>query len=139
VSSRALFPVTVHLFFFRENQILLLRRFNTGFGDGQYSVPAGHLDGGETVIAAARREVGVRIEPKHIHYSSVMHRMEGDERVDFFVNIQKWEGELVNAEPHKCDEIRWTNIEDLPDNTIPYIRRALQNHKDGIKFDEFGW
>jgi hypothetical protein len=90
-------------------------------------------------LSLPRGEVGVRIEPKHIHYSSVMHRMEGDERVDFFVNIQKWEGELVNAEPHKCDEIRWTNIEDLPDNTIPYIRRALQNHKDGIKFDEFGW
>jgi 8-oxo-dGTP pyrophosphatase MutT (NUDIX family) len=143
MSPRALFPVTVHLFFFRGNQILLIRRYNTGFADGQYSVPAGHLDGRETVFAAAAREaqeeVGVRIEPEHIHYSSVMHRMEGEERVDFFVNTQKWEGEPVNAEPHKCDEIRWTNLEELPDNTIPYIRRALQNHKDGIKFDEYGW
>ena len=143
MTQRVLFPVTVHLFFFRENQILLMRRFNTGFADGQYSVPAGHLDGGETVINAAAREaqeeVGVQIEPEHIHYSSVMHRREGDERVDFFVHIQQWDGELVNAEPHKCDDIRWTNIDHLPENTIPYIRRALQNHREGIKFDEFGW
>ena len=139
---RTRFPVTVHLFFFRENQILLIRRFNTGFRDGEYSVPAGHLDGGETVIAAARREaqeeVAVQIEPEDIQYSNVMHRMEGDERVDYFVHVTKWDGEPVNAEPNKCDDILWANVEDLPANTIPYIRRALHNHRTGIKFDEYG-
>src|ERR1051325_117384 len=81
---RAKFPVTVHLFFFREDQILLIRRFNTGFADGQYSVPAGHLDGGETVIAAARREAqeegAAQIEPVAIRYSSVLHRIGGGGR-----------------------------------------------------------
>lgn len=143
MNQRATFPVTVHLFFFRENQVLMIRRFNTGFADGQYSVPAGHLDGGETVVAAAMREaleeVGVRMEPQNLQYASVMHRLDGDERVDFFVHVQKWEGEPVNAEPEKCDDIRWASVDDLPANTIPYIRRALRNHRDGIKFDEFGW
>lgn len=143
MTQRATFPTTVHLFFIRENQILLIRRYNTGFADGQYSVPAGHLDGGETVIAAARREaqeeVGVQLEPQHIHYSSVMHRLDGDERVDFFVLVQQWDGEPVNAEPEKCDDIRWANLDELPENTIPYIRQALKNHRQGIKFDEFGW
>jgi len=140
---RATFPVTVHLFFLRENQILLLRRFNTGYADGQYSVPAGHLDGGETVLAAAAREaqeeVGILLEADDIQYSSVMHRRDGDERVDFFVNIIKWDGEPVNAEPDKCDELCWVDVNDLPENTIPYIKRALHNHLNRIKFDEFGW
>ena len=140
---RATFPVTVHLFFFRENQILLLRRFNTGYADGQYSVPAGHLDGGETVLAAAAREaqeeVGILLEADDIQYSSVMHRRDGDERVDFFVNIIKWDGEPVNAEPEKCDELCWADVNTLPHNTIPYVKQALQNHQTGIKFDEFGW
>ena len=143
MNQRTTFPVTVHLFFFRGDKVLLLRRFNTGYADGQYSVPAGHLDGGETVIAAAareaREEVGVRIEARDIRFSSVMHRRDGDERVDFFVNISGWSGEPVNAEPDKCDELLWVNRDNLPPNTIPYIRQALRNHLTGIRFDEFGW
>ena len=140
---RATFPVTVHLLFFRENQVLLLRRFNTGYADGQYSVPAGHLDGGETVIAAARREgleeTGVLIEAGDLAFSSVVHRQDGDERVDFFVQVRQWQGEPVNSEPEKCDELRWVNLDELPGNVIPYVRKAIQNHRDGIQFDEFGW
>jgi 8-oxo-dGTP pyrophosphatase MutT (NUDIX family) len=143
MTQRARFPTTIHLFFFREDQVLFIRRYNTGFADGQYSVPAGHLDGDETVIAAAAREaeeeIGVVIEPECIHFSQVMHRKDGDERVDFFVNVSEWDGEPINAEPDKCDEIRWVNVHDLPANTIPYIRKALYNHLHGIKFDEFGW
>lgn len=141
--SRATFPVTVHLFFIRGDQILVARRANTGYRDGEYSVPAGHLDGGETVRAAAAREaeeeVGVRIEAEDIRFSSVMHRIEGDERVDFFVRIQKWQGEIVNAEPDKCDELRWVDMDDLPEKIIPYVRQAIQNHREGIVFEEFGW
>jgi 8-oxo-dGTP pyrophosphatase MutT (NUDIX family) len=94
-AMRAKFPVTVHLLFFQADQVLLLRRFNTGYADGQYSVPAGHLDGGETVMAAAAREAeeetGLRIAEADIIFSSVMHRIDGDERVDFFVHVQQWQ------------------------------------------------
>lgn len=139
---RAKFPVTVHLLFFREDQVLLLRRFNTGYADGQYSVPAGHLDGGETVMAAAAREaeeeVGVKIGPSDLTFSTVMHRMEEDERVDFFVHVHEWQGEPFNAEPEKCDDLCWVELKQLPLNMVPYVRRALQNHLAAIPFDEFG-
>ena len=141
--SRTRFPVTVHLLFIEENKILLARRFNTGYRDGEYSVPAGHLDGNETVIAAgireAKEEVGVDIDAGNMTFSSVMHRVDGDERVDFFVQIHKWDGEIVNAEPDKCDDLCWTNMNDLPDNIIPYVARAIQNHLNTVSFDEFGW
>jgi ADP-ribose pyrophosphatase YjhB (NUDIX family) len=140
---RARFPVTVHLLFFRENQILMLRRFNTGYRDGEYSVPAGHLDGNETVMAAAAREakeeIGVEFEAGAVAFSSVMHRTEDDERVDFFLHIAKWQGEPVNAEPDKCDEVCWVEVNNLPLNTIPYVRQAIQNHLNRVRFDEFGW
>jgi 8-oxo-dGTP pyrophosphatase MutT (NUDIX family) len=140
---RARFPVTVHLLFLRENQILLLRRFNTGFEDGNYSVPAGHLDGDETVRMAAVREaseeIGVRIDVEDVTFATVVHRKSDDERVDFFVHIEAWDGEPVNTEPEKCDELRWCNLDALPENTIPYVRKAIQNYLDGIPYDEFGW
>ena len=140
---RASFPATVHLFFFRGDRILLLRRFNTGYRDGEYSVPAGHLDGGETVVAAAireaREELGVTIEARDVLFSSVMHRREGDERVDFFLHVRAWKGEPFNAEPARCDELRWADVYSLPGNTIPYVRQAIQNQLQKIQFDEFGW
>src|SRR4030067_2500855 len=139
---RATFPATVHLILQRGSQVLLLRRFNTGYRDGEYSLPAGHLDGGETVVAAAIREaseeIGVRIRAQDVQFSSVMHRREDDERVDFFVEIRTWQGEPVNNEPHKCDELRWAATNSLPQNMIPYIRQAIENHFNGVRFDEFG-
>ena len=139
--TRARFPVTVHLFLFREHQILLLRRFNTGFRDGEYSVPAGHLDGGETVMDAATREaeeeVGVKIKESDMTFSNVMHRIEDDERVDFFVQVHQWQGEPFNAEPDKCDDLRWVAIDTLPANIIPYVKQALENHLNGTPFDEY--
>ena len=140
---RTKFPVTVHLLFFREDQILLLRRFNTGFEDGNYSVPAGHLDGDEPVRIAGQREaleeVGVHIDIKDIVFANVMHRKSDDERVDLFVHITAWNGEPFNAEPDKCDELRWCYVDALPENTIPYVKQAIQNFRDGIVFEEFGW
>jgi 8-oxo-dGTP diphosphatase len=140
---RIKFPATVHLFFFRENQILLLRRFNTGYRDGEFSVPAGHLDGDETVKVAAMREaseeVGLQLDIDNIVFSSVMHRKEDEERVDFFVHIQAWQNEPFNNEPNKCDGLIWVDCKSLPENTIPYVRRAIENHLGGVVFDEFGW
>lgn len=141
MKGRARFPTTVHLFFLRANEILLSRRLNTGYRDGEYSVPAGHLDGGESVIEAgcreAREEVGVSLQPGDLVFSSVMHRIEDEERVDFFFAVQAWPSEPYNNEPEKCDDVRWFDLEALPKNTVPYVRRAIQNHLHEKRFDEF--
>jgi 8-oxo-dGTP diphosphatase len=140
---RTTFPVTVHMFFLCGSQILLLRRYRTGYMDGWYSVPAGHLDGDEPVrmaaVREAREEVGLDLDPARVVFAGVFHRREDDERVDFFVHVQGWDGEPVNTEPEKCDELRWVEMDRLPENTIPYVRRAIENFRAGIPFEEFGW
>jgi mutator protein MutT len=140
---RARFPATVHLFFIRDNSILIARRKNTGYRDGEYSVPAGHLDGGETVVTAGVREaleeVGLQLNEADLKFVGVMHRVEDDERVDFFLRVQRWQGEPFNNEPDKCDDLQWVDMAALPENMVPYVRRAIHNHLHGVVFDEFGW
>ena len=132
----------VHLFLIRGDKVLLLRRYNTGYEDGNYSVVAGHLDGGEEVkmamIREAKEEIGIELEYEDVMINQVMHRLADDERIDFFLSAEKWKGEIENKEPHKCDELSWHPIDALPENVIPYVRRALRNHQDGRQFDSFG-
>ena len=54
-----------------------------------------------------------------------MHLMGDREYVSFFLHTSQWSGKVVNAEPHKCDDLSWFEIDNLPVNTIPYIRRAI--------------
>ena len=135
----------VHLFLIEHSTILLARRANTGYEDGNYSVPAGHLDGGESIKQAmareAREEVDLIIEPKDLILAHVMHRNSdsgGGERIDFFFRPDSWKGSPRIMES-KCDELRWSHLYDLPENTIPYIRSAIENYCKGVLFSEFGW
>ncbi len=143
MSSHFRLVSAVHLFLLRGDQILLLRRYQTGYEDGNYSVVAGHLEGNETVVAAAvreaREEIGIEIAPIDMRVVGVMHRRSTDERVDWFVACERWSGEIRNAEPAKCDDQRWVDPEELPANTIPYVRRAVENFRAGRWYDSFGW
>ncbi len=134
----------VHLVLRRDDRVLLLRRLNTGYEDGKWSLPAGHLDGGETVRTAAAREaseeLGVRVAPEGIRFAHVMHRRKEDgERIDFFVVAESWDGEVRNAEPEKCSHLSWVDPDDLPAELIPYVRAGISHTLDGIPYSEFGW
>lgn len=123
--------------------MLLSRRYNTGWRDGEYSVPAGHVEAGETVTATAVREaaeeVGVRLAAEDVQIVHVMHRKSDDERIDFFVQVQAWPGDIHNAEPDKCDDLRWAPMDALPANVIPYVAQGLACWQAGVGYSEFGW
>ena len=46
----------LHLILEQDNAVLLLRRFQTGYEDGNYSLVAGHMDGGEPARLGMVRE-----------------------------------------------------------------------------------
>lgn len=136
----------VYVLLERDGRVLLMRRLGTGFQDGKLSTIAGHLEVDEGIAACAVRETeeeaGVGLWAAHLEVVTTMHRRTGEpghERVDFFVVARRWRGEPMNREPAKCSELVWAPIDDLPGDTIPYVRQAIGCWRSGVHFSSWGW
>lgn len=128
----------------RDNEVLLMKRKNTGFKDGMYSLVAGHVDDGENykqaMVREAKEEAGIKIDKKDLETLTVMHRKsEGRTYVDIFFKTQSWEGDIENREPEKCSELSWYETDDLPENTVYYVEKVLKGLNNGMSYQELGW
>lgn len=132
-----------YLLLFKEDKILLLRRFNTGWADGLYSLPSGHINGNEPLSQAlcreAKEEVGIDINPSDIRFAKVIHRMSDKEYLDFFFTTEKWQGEPYNAEPEKSDHVGWFSVSNLPKNIVPHVEKVIADHQKNIPYIELNW
>ncbi|TXH00299.1 MAG: NUDIX domain-containing protein [Candidatus Moraniibacteriota bacterium] len=134
-----------YLVLIKEGKVLLARRANTGYYDGFYSVPAGHVEAGESFNQAFMREmseeVGIHLQPEDFVVSHVMHRKaeDGSERTEAFYNITHWDGDIQNLEPEKCDDLSWFPIAALPKNTIPYMKHVIDCINKRVFYSEYGW
>lgn len=123
-------PTGVHVLCERDGRLLLMRRAGTGFFDGLYSLPGGHVEPGESVRMAARRELreetGLEVELDALQLLGVVHRLSDTNRIDFFVRAGRFAGEPRIVEPDKCDRLEWHAPLLLPAETVPYVRAALE-------------
>jgi 8-oxo-dGTP pyrophosphatase MutT (NUDIX family) len=134
----------VYLLLVKDSKVLLLRRFNTGWSDGMYTLVAGHLDGDEPLTAAmcreAREEAGITVKPEDLVFAHVLHRSASDrDYLDFFFTARLWGGEPHNTEPAKCDNMQWFPLDALPENILPYVKQVITTTKKGTHFSETGW
>lgn len=137
--------VSVNVIIIRDDKYLLLRRANTGWADGYYTLPAGHVDGGEALTAAAIREtkeeVGIDLRQENLKLVHVMHRSnkeDDQERLDFYFLVQKWGGEPYLAEPEKSDHLDWFSIADIPEHTLEHVRDTLGKYEAQL-LSEVNW
>lgn len=122
----------------RGNEVLLSLRKNTGYRDGFYSLVAGHVEANESTedgaIREAREESGIELRVDQLKFVYLMHRLSNepnDEYIDVFFEVRQWQGELTNQEPEKCGGLDWFAIDNLPDNTIPYVKEVLTSYAQG--------
>ena len=135
-------PTGVHIVCERAGEVLLMRRAGTGFFDGLYSLPGGHVEAGEAIHAAAVRELseetGLSITSTELQWLGVVHRRSDTNRIDFFLRAKSWTGEPRICEPDKCDRLEWHALDGLPAAMVDYVEAALCQPRVPWML-EFGW
>ena len=91
------------------------------------------------MIREAREEAGIEVSHANLEVVGVIPSKGDREYIHFFLKASVWSGEVTNMEPDKCNDLRWFDLNALPDNTIPYVRRAIENYYSGTWFGSFGW
>jgi 8-oxo-dGTP pyrophosphatase MutT (NUDIX family) len=103
-----------------------------------WDLPGGHIEAGETELAALAREIHEELSVQ-VTTGSAIHlcRLEighGEESVRFSAWIVgEWEGTPANVAPEEHDEIRWFRPEELPPLIHEPVRtavvEAMRSHK----------
>ncbi len=116
----------------KHDEVFLLRRYNTGYADGWYTLPSGHVEEGETpsaaVIREAKEEVGIGIFSDQLLYCGSMYTQFICDNKTYLYMFYQVDASILlpsNAEPGKSDDARWFSWEQLPKNILPYIVDAL--------------
>lgn len=142
MAERFKIPVGIFIMLRQDDKVLLQLRQNCSFA-GNWGFVGGHLDGKEQMTQAAIREtaeeIGVQICPEDLVLKTICHSNEGAEYLQFYFECRKWAGEIQNLEPEKCAKLEWHLWDNLPENTCPYLKSAVQKINDTISFyeDEF--
>jgi 8-oxo-dGTP diphosphatase len=128
----------------RDEKFCFLQRTRTGWKDGFYSVPAGALEPGETLINAAireaREEVGVILQPDQLRLVHTMHcRTQGNEWLGHFFTAKTWTGEANLLEPEKHSNLTWAFVSQPPNPLLSYVKQALEAIMRNQRYSEFGW
>lgn len=133
----------VYILLEKDGKILLGKRYNTGYEDGNYQVPAGHVEEGElpteAIIRETKEEVNVDLKPENLELVHIGYRPKHDltgDRIDLFFKAKHWVREIKNMEPEKCDDLNWFPWDNLPENMTFHVRAALDCIQKGIFFKE---
>jgi ADP-ribose pyrophosphatase YjhB (NUDIX family) len=117
------------------------KKIYTGYIDGTYTVPAGHLEEGESLQQGAHREAleeaGITITDSKLVHTAYRERRNDRIYIDAFFEVLDYQGEVHNAEPNKCDEVIWVSKDNLPSAIAPSLRHALEAIFRGEIYSEY--
>lgn len=106
----------------KEGKVLLQRRAHTGFMDGRYDLPSGHVEKDEPLLEAAVRELkeetDITVRPEDLRLWHVNQFAANDQYYyNFFFVANTWQGEPKITEPNKHDDLQFFALDALPKMT----------------------
>ena len=114
------FKIGVNTFLINNNKILLGKRLSKA-GYMTWGLPGGHLEPGENLAEAAKRELfeETGIQATELEFLQLINDPINDIRQDaHYIQInflaKKWQGEPVVKEPSKCERWEWFDLNNLP-------------------------
>lgn len=131
-------------FLVKDTQVLLsLRNDKASFGAHQYALLGGKIEPGEApsqaLIREVKEEAGLTLAQEDVQCAQVLYfKGPKDMCVAFTFAIRSWEGEPVNAEPHKHDAVKWAELANLPENLLARHRFIIECIRSGISYAEWG-
>lgn len=107
-------------------EVLLQQRANSGFLDGYYDFPSGHVEDRESVRAAAVRELaeetGVIAKEEDLRLVHFNQNFLNTPYINFTFVADTWEGEASICEPEKCSDMRFFAPDELPEKCTLNVR-----------------
>lgn len=97
-----------------HGRVLMMLREGTGYMDGMWDLPSGHIEPGELPKKAAVREtkeeVGLTVKQRDIDLVHTSYRPKHDQtdnRIDLVFEATRYRGTPRICEPDKCAKIAW--------------------------------
>ena len=125
-------------------EILFAQRWpNASWFIWRYQIPAWHIDWGETIFEALKREMKeeltIDILEKNTKLSHTVHRTfeDGREYFDFYFEIHNFDWEVQIWEEDKCTDLIYKSIDNIKDiNLLQHDEIAINNISKGLQFSE---
>lgn len=135
--DRAKIKACVGVMIFKDGKILLGKRKGS-HGAGEYSIPGGNMEFGESFEECIRREVKEEtdLEIKNIEFLSLANIFRHENRQDMLGSFKSdWSnGEVKLTEPEKCEGWDWYDLDNLPLPLFYPTEVAINAYKTGKNF-----
>ena len=117
----------------KNHRFLLGKRLGNAYLSGKYGIPGGRVKRGESLVESAKRELleETGLEARKIEFIGLVN---DNQRKRTFLHVvfvcKSFSGTLQTLEPEKCEEWKWFDADNLPDDILPGHRAGINMFRE---------